>query len=479
MIGTGNSSCSSRPLVTDLDGTLIATDSLMEALLGLLKQRPWLIFLLPVWFSLGRLALKQQVSRRIQPDWKNMPRNQAVWDFLRKAKGSGRSLVLATATPRVWAEQLAHQEPLFDAVLATEGSINLRADRKADELLARFGPAGFDYIGNDKADFPVWRQAHTVHVVTSSAAFAERACACGVEAGRHFSVAGFSIKVLFKSLRLHQWLKNLLVLVPLGMAHVWDVAAWLHVALAFLIFGCCASGLYLLNDLVDLPDDRHHPSKRFRPLAAGQMSISLGVFLAFGLWLLSVVLAALFLPDAFMVLLLAYSLLTILYSLFLKQIVLLDVMVLASLYTLRLVGGAAAVNLPMSPWLLGFSACVFFSLALLKRYTEVLPMAAEDRVRGRGYQGAHRHLLVMLGGLSTALAMLVLALYLNSDAVIRLYGSPMLLWLLCPVFLAWMWRIWHLTHRGRMHDDPVLFAAKDGFSYGTALLVLLVLWWAV
>ena len=469
----------SRPLVVDLDGTLIRTDLLVESASQFLIQHPFQFLKPLLWLMQGKVVLKTELAQCVQLDVAALPYNADVLDWLRVEKRSGRRIVLATASHRVLAEQVAQHLQLFDEVLASEGETNLKSNAKAQALIERFGEGGFDYVGNDWPDVQVWAKAHTAHVVDASASLLSRARAQG-NVGRVFSRSMPSkLVAMFKAMRLHQWMKNLLVFVPLMAAHQYaDVQRDVLALMAFVIFSLTASSVYLLNDLVDVQDDRHHARKRSRPFASGALSLIVGWVAWPALLLVAVVLSALLMPVLFSVSLGVYFVLTVAYSLQLKQLAVVDVLTLAALYTLRIIAGAAAIDVAMSFWLLLFSMFIFLSLALIKRYSEL--KVARDAgktgaLRGRGYEPDDLELVSSLGGSSGFIAVLVLALYIQDGQAAHLYATPQLIWLACPVMLFWISRAWLIAHRGRMHDDPIVFALKDKVSWGVGAFMVGVL----
>lgn len=469
----------SRPLVVDLDGTLIHTDLLVESASQFLIQKPFEFFKPLLWLLRGKTVLKTELAQRVCLDVSALPYNNDVLDWLRAEKQSGRRVVLATASHRVLAEQVAQHLHVFDEVLATEVNTNLKSAAKAQALVNRFGEGGFDYVGNDWPDLPVWAQAHTAHVVDAPDALLRRAQAQG-SVGHVFNSGTPSAGMaLLKAMRLHQWMKNLLVFVPLMAAHQYADTARDGLALmAFVVFSLTASSVYLLNDLVDVQDDRHHVRKRHRPFASGALSLVTGWSAWPLLLLLAVVLSMAFMPVLFSVSLGVYFVLTVAYSLHLKQLAVVDVLTLAALYTLRLIAGAAAIDVAVSFWLLLFSMFIFLSLALIKRYSEL--KVARDAgktgaLRGRGYEPDDLELVSSLGGSAGFIAVLVLALYIQDGQAAHLYATPQLIWLACPVMLFWISRTWLIAHRGRMHDDPIVFALKDKVSWGVGLFMVAVL----
>jgi 4-hydroxybenzoate polyprenyltransferase len=457
------------PLAIDLDGTLLRTDMLYESVFALLGREPLLVFALPFWLLRGRAFLKQQIARRVEIDFATLPWDERVLALAREALGK-REVVLCTASDQRLAAAAANQLGVFDTVLASDGSNNLSGSRKARLLCERYGERGFDYVGNAPVDLKVWRHARKAIVANAGPSLAN-AAAKVTEVAATLPNTGGGVKEWLRALRLHQWLKNLLVFVPLLAAHrMTDPVAVASASLGFLAFGLCASGVYVLNDLLDLEPDRHHPRKRSRPFAAGKLSLLHGALVSA---LLTVTAFALgwFLSHWFLAALASYFVLTLAYSLWLKRRVMVDVIVLAALYTMRIIAGAVLLKTAPSFWLLAFSMFLFLSLAILKRNTELRAMLAmgKDKSRGRGYQVEDLALLLAFGAASGYQAVLVLALYINSTASEALYRRPEVLWLLCPLLLYWISRAWMIAHRGVMRDDPVVFAVTDRTSQLIAL----------
>jgi 4-hydroxybenzoate polyprenyltransferase len=476
---SGSMHALSRPLVVDLDGTLIRTDMLVESASQFLIQHPFQFFKPLLWLMRGKTVLKTKLAQRVHLDATALPYNADLLDWLRAEKLAGRRLVLATASHRVLAEQVAQHLSFFDEVLATDGDTNLKSTAKAQALVERFGEGGFDYVGNDWPDVQVWARAHTAHVVDTPASLLSRAKAQGNVGLVFNSNMPSKLVAVLKAMRLHQWMKNLLVFVPLMAAHQYaDAQRDVLALMAFVIFSLTASSVYLLNDLVDVQDDRHHARKRNRPFASGALSLITGWVAWPALLLVAVVLSTVFMPVLFSVSLCVYFVLTVAYSLFLKQLAVVDVLTLAALYTLRIIAGATAIDVAVSFWLLLFSMFIFLSLALIKRYSEL--KVARDAgktgaLRGRGYEPDDLELVSSLGGSAGFIAVLVLALYIQDGQAAHLYATPQLIWLACPVMLFWISRAWLIAHRGRMHDDPIVFALKDKVSWGVGAFMLGVL----
>lgn len=469
------------PLVIDLDGTLLRSDLLLESALAYARAQPLQLLAPLAWLGGGKAHLKQQLAQAAEIDVATLPYDQRVLDLIAQARADGRRVVLATASHRLYAERIAAHLQVFDEVLATEGGLNLSAGRKRDALLQRYGRHGYDYAGNSSDDLPVWSAARQAYVVNAGGRVQRRAEAHGnVAAVLPAPTPLAQLRTALRAMRLHQWAKNLLVFLPLLAAHVADQPSRvLAGVLAFICFSLCASSVYLLNDLLDLADDRHHKSKRRRPFAAGQLPLLAGMALTPLLLAAAFGLALWLLPWKFSAVLLAYYVLTLAYSLYLKRVMAVDAITLAALYTLRLIAGAAAFEVPLTFWMLAFSMFMFLSLALVKRYAELREARRRGdtaQARGRGYFPGDLEMISSLGAASGYLAVLVLALYTQDRATVALYRQPQLIWLACPLLLFWVTRTWMLTHRGEMHDDPVVFALKDRTSVVVGVLFALIFW---
>jgi len=465
------------PLCVDCDGTLIHTDLLFESFLLLVKQRFFTACLVPFWLLLyGKAATKLRIAAWVEIEADTLPYCTAVLDYVRAERMRGRRTVLVTASASKYAQAIAAHLGLFDQVLATdESAVNLSGVRKAARLTQEFGARGFEYIGNSSDDVPVWQQSGLVSVANASASVQERAKAAG---NLKFMVPSphQAWKAGVKAMRLHQWLKNTLIFVPLLAAHSGgDFALLRQAVLAFFAFGFCASSVYILNDLLDINADRRHSRKMRRPFASGSLSIPLGLALKLVLVTLGFGLAHL-LPQNFGLVLMTYYIITLAYSLRLKAQVIVDVMLLSALYTIRVIAGSAATDIQPSFWLLSFSMFVFLSLALVKRYAEMRKLILESRSQaaGRGYTTDDSVVLLALGASSGYSAVMVLALYINSTEIRTLYQTPALLWFIIPCIAYWISRVWLKTHRGEMHDDPVVFAAKDWQSLVIGALIAVI-----
>lgn len=470
------------PLVVDLDGTLLRSDLLVECGLLFLRDQPHRLLAPLQWLSRGKAALKHSLAHETELDVSVLPYDEAVIELIRTERARGRRVVLATASHRRLAERVSGHLALFDEVIATDADRNLSAREKRDALVQAFGERGFDYAGNSGDDLPVWGAARHAYVVNASPSVENRARRLGnVTAVLRSAAAG--PRDWLKAMRLHQWLKNLLIFVPLLAAHRYlELPLVADALLAFLCFGLCASSVYLLNDMLDLRDDRHHPRKRARPFASGRLSIQSGLMVFPLLLAAAFALAWWRLPPAFLAVLVTYFVLTVAYSMALKRRMVIDVITLAALYTLRIIAGAVALSVPLSFWLLAFSMFIFLSLALVKRYAELFQLrtaGGDALARGRGYFTDDLQMIAALGAASGYMSVMVLALYINDERTTQLYRQPEFIWLACPLLLTWISRVWMLAHRGQMNEDPVIFAMEDRLSLLIGALLALVFWAAI
>jgi 4-hydroxybenzoate polyprenyltransferase/phosphoserine phosphatase len=461
----GAESHSQIPLCVDLDDTLICTDALWESVIQLWRRPILGIRAAYALLSRGKAGMKDLLAENMDLDPSTLPYRESVLTYLRQQQSEDRELVLATATHSRWAQRIADHLGLFSRVFATDDRSNLSSTRKRDALVSAYGEKGFDYIGDHRKDLPIFAAARESLLVNPSPSLLARASAAG-NVTRVFAEDGLSAKVVAKALRLHQWSKNILLAVPLLSAHlVLNPGAWFSIAVAFVGFGLVASATYLFNDLLDLGADRLHAKKRFRPLASGRMKISTGVALAVLTASCGFGITCLLLPPQFLFYLLVYVALTLAYSINLKRRLLVDVLALALLYTLRILAGGAAIGVPVSEWLLMFSLFIFLSLAFLKRAIELQSSGSNEKITGRGYSSVDLDTVRSIGTSSGLVSVMVLSLYINSEAVTALYRAPKMLWLLCPLLIYWISRIWFLAARGEVHHDPVVFALLDWRSY--------------
>ena len=457
------------PLCVDLDHTLIWTDSLIETCLSLvLSGLSWL--LIPFWLIRGKAYLKKRSARLSPLDASKLPYNETLVRDLRQQHLEGRTIILCTGAAEEIAERVGTHLGIFDDIIASDGTVNLVGSRKREALETRFGRGGFDYIGDSRRDIAIWRIARRSFVVNPSGRLlgwlrsrniAATSCCFKPQAEQ-------GVKLWLRAIRVHQWTKNLLVFAPLALGHR---LVLFEATLAFLAFSLTASAGYLTNDLLDLEADRKHVHKRYRPLASGDLSAGRAL-MAIPLLLVLAGLAALRLPGLFAVTLAGYFVSSLAYSLWLKRAAPIDVILLAGLYTIRIVAGGAATHIVISPWTLAVSVFLFLSLAMVKRVAELRELRAADNrgTPGRGYSRMDIEQLSSMGGSAGYLSVLVTALYISSPDVQKLYSNPHWLWLILPVMLYWISRIWLYTGRGWIDQDPVVFALKDKTTYLAGLL---------
>ncbi|MGH7001268.1 MAG: UbiA family prenyltransferase [Stellaceae bacterium] len=462
------------PLVVDLDGTLVRTDLLAHAFFGLLAVRPFRALAALAALLRGKAAFKAALAGQADLDCAALPFNPELLAFICAEHVKGRAIYLASASDRRFVDAVAAALGLFAGVFASDGMTNLAGAAKARALCDAFGVGGFDYVGNAHVDLPVWEKTRGVWLAGAGPRLQRRVVARFPKA-RILDPSHRQLSDYLRTLRVHQWLKNLLIFVPAATAHRFMLATVPTLALAFLSFSLCASSAYIANDLLDLGNDRAHLRKRGRPLASGRVPLGHALALLPVLLVLAVALTWP-LPRGFLALLAGYYVLTMGYSLVLKRKVIVDVATLACLYGMRLAAGAAAVAVPLSPWFVAFSVFFFLCLALVKRCTEITDRVAkgDGDPKGRGYIQRDLPMLEAMAAGTGYVAIMIFALYINSPAVAALYRSPEYLWAICLVLFYWISRVLLLTHRGDMHDDPVVFAATDLKSHVCGVLIVVI-----
>jgi len=466
---------SSCHIIVDLDGTLVRTDLFLEASLRLIKQNPLNVFRLAFWLRKGRAHVKDRVAQRVDISAEFLPYNEQLLDYLRDRKRQGHRLILATASNISHAEAVARHLAIFDCVIASDATNNMKGVRKLAAIRELLGDDSFAYAGNSAADRPLWDAAEATIMVEATRRDVEKARA---EHKVEIIIASDpgTTRNLIRAMRPLQWAKNLLILVPVLTSHLYhSPGVYVTASLAFVCFSLCASGVYLLNDLLDLDADRQHETKRKRPLAAGDISIPMGIIAGIALPVAAFAIAWSMLPLTFLAVLGLYYIITLAYSFYLKAVSIADVMTLAVLYTLRVVAGAAALDIMLSSWLMAFSMFTFVSLAYLKRYVETAaPRLDAIHVPGRGYSRNDSETLFSLGIANMTASVVVLALYINSDEISVLYNRSEILWLLCFLMLYWGNHIWISARRGIVSEDPIIFALKDKVSRAVGVGFLVV-----
>lgn len=451
-----------HPLVVDLDGTLTPTDTLWESIVRLIQQRPASLLLLPLWLLSGRAGFKSRIADRVRWSGQGVPLHEELLAYLREQKATGRKIVLCTAANERIAQTVAARVGLFDEVIASDARSNVKAERKRDVIRERVGDA-FVYAGDSQADLPVWKAASAAIVVGGSEGFKRKVAAQStIERAFEPHAGRAGPRVWLKAIRAHQWLKNLLILVPLLTSFSSDPHRLRLAISAFIAFSFAASATYLVNDLWDLDSDRVHARKKNRPLASGAVTIAQALFV--GVLLMTTAFAiAISASLQFTALLLVYVILTSTYSWKLKRVVVADVLTLASLYTLRVLAGAVAIGVEVSSWLLAFSGFVFFGLALVKRCAELVSLEQDGRLgaTGRDYKVADLKVLWPMGVGASLCAVVVFGLFIHAPDTIVRYQSPKLIWFAALGLIYWLTRLWIKTARGEMHDDPLVFAVRD------------------
>ena len=463
------------PLCVDLDGTLLKTDTLFESVACALRDGQTMIRL-PFWLLGGKSRFKAKLSEHIKPNPALLPYNEFVLKHLHAEKKKGRYLILVTAANQSIARAINAHIGLFDEIIASSATRNLRGKEKADVLAERFGLRQFDYIGNDSTDLHVFRVARKGLLVNPSKHIEKRARTID-STECLLANRPSDYKSIIKTIRPYQWVKNLLIFVPIVTSSSFgDLVAWRNAVVMFLAFCATSSGIYVINDIFDLEADRLHPDKRQRPFAGGSLPLVYGfvlfpILMATGIALAFATSQPFFVPG--------YAVISIAYTAKLKQVPLVDLFVLASLYTIRLFAGGEVTGYKVSLWLLAYSGFLFFSLAIIKRVAELkmILKASKKHSLRRGYEIQDIDLLQQMGISSSFVSSLVLALYTQSEMAQNTYRHPEVLWCTIPLLLFWQCRLWMSTSRNYMHSDPIVYAAKDWVSrlVGLCLIVILLM----
>jgi 4-hydroxybenzoate polyprenyltransferase/phosphoserine phosphatase len=459
-------------LVVDIDGTLIKTDLLYESFWSALSDNAGTAISTLRSLLIGKAFVKAHLAERVEIDAARLPYNNEVLDLVRAWRADGGRTALVTACDQKFAKAISDHLGLFDEVYSSDGVRNLKGSAKADFLVEKFGDGCFDYVGDARADLPVWQRAR--RAITAGVPPALRRAVEAVSSDvQHLKTERKKWAAYARALRPHQWLKNILIFLPVIAAHDVSAGTWLAAVLAFIAFSLVASGVYVLNDLLDLGADRAHPRKHKRPLASGEVPLAHGTLMVPALLLLGAAFALAVGRWEFFGVILAYGLATTAYSLTLKRMLILDICALAVLYTTRILAGGVATGIPLSVWLLAFSIFFFLALAAVKRQAELVDglQTGRERATRRAYYVDDLPIVAMMAIASGYVAVLVLALYINTPAVQELYNRPSLLWGVCLVLLYWISRMAMIAHRGHMDDDPIVFAVRDRASQICGLLI--------
>lgn len=451
-------------LVVDLDHTLLKSDMLFESFWSALGQDWRNPFRAALALSQGKAALKRTLADAARVDVTTLPYDAEVIAYINAWREAGGRTALVTAADDGIAQEIADHLGHFDEVYGSNGTDNLKGPRKAQFLVETYGAKQFSYMGDAEADLAVWRHAQRAITVNASNVTRIRAATLAEEV-EHLDTFHPDASAYFKAARPHQWMKNALVFLPMVAAHQIDASTFLISVLAFFAFSLLASSAYVVNDLMDLAADRAHPRKHQRPFAAGSIPIASGTWIGLGLLIAGAALS-LVIGPVFLGLMVGYYVLTIAYSLNLKRRIIVDICVLAGLYTLRIVAGGVATGLFPTAWLLAFSIFFFLSLAAVKRQAELVDNARLGRLKvtGRGYHVDDLPIMAMIAISAGYASVVVMAFYVNAPTVTALYETPEALWGVCVVLLYWITRTVFIASRGEMDDDPVVFAAKDRIS---------------
>ena len=469
-----------KPLCIDLDGTLVKSDTLVDSLLVLARNHPRLLLQLPRALIHGKAAFKAFVTSHVELDVAHLPYNRTLLHFLQQERARGRELYLATGADVRLAERVSKHLGIFRGVLGSDGVTNLTGQNKLAILHSQFGQDGFAYIGNSTADLPLLSEASEKMLANPTAALRSSIRKRGIAPSHIFEERANSLRSLIKAFRPHQWAKNLLILLPPLLAHHRTLSVYSQASLAFFCFCCSASATYLVNDLLDIDADRRSARNRSRPFASGDLAPAIGLIASAALLILGLILARA-LPFDFMLWLGLYIAATLAYSLYLKRIALVDVLVLSGLYTVRILAGGAATNTPISHWLAGFAIFLFFSLAIVKRFAELeqIRLSGNQLKNGRGYLMTDIEQMRAFGTASAFAAVVIFANYISSQDVIRLYSHARYLWLIVPFMILWVCRVWLLASRGELNEDPVAFALTDLPSLLMGLVVFVIVLLAI
>jgi 4-hydroxybenzoate polyprenyltransferase len=461
------------PLCVDLDGSLVKSDTLLDGMCLFARHHPLQLLRVPLWLMQGRARLKHEVAQRAHLDPTRLPYNGELLRYLHAEKRAGRQLLLTSGADESVAQGVALHLGIFDGVIASDTRTNLTSGKKLARLREQLGE--FDYIGNSRADLQLLSQARVAMVANPTAGLSSAIHARKIPIARSFIDRRPAVRMSIKAMRVHQWAKNVLLFAPLLMSHQLTPSAVITIVAAFFCFSFMASVTYLVNDMLDIDNDRRHATKRLRPFASGDLSVALGVALVAGLTVASVALLPM-LTRSFCLWLAVYVVSTMTYSFYLKQIAIFDVILLSSLYTLRLLAGGAATGTEISPWLGGFSTFLFLSLAMVKRFSELenLRERGATRTHGRGYLVSDLEQIRSFGTSAATAAVVVFMLYIARPDVTALYRHAARLWFIVPLLIFWIYRVWLIASRGELDDDPVVFAMRDRVSLAVGALVVIV-----
>ena len=454
-----------RPLCVDLDGTLVKSDTLVDSLLLLVRTRPLDALKTPLWALRGKANLKREVTARVTLNVEHLPYNRPLLEYLMAQRGEGRKLYLATGADSGLADRIARHLNIFEGVVASDGATNMTGGNKLAGFRSRFA-GDFDYVGNARPDLPMLAAASVPMLANPDLGLRMAMRTRGLKPQHTFNDRRSGLRAFIKAIRVHQWAKNTLIFLPLLLAHRIDTPTVLAALIAFGCFSLCASATYIVNDLLDIEADRLHPRKRKRTFASGDLSAAIGLAISTAFLAASFTGAFLLLPHGFLRWLVLYLVMTLAYSLALKRIVILDVVVLSTLYTLRMLAGSAATLTYISPWLAAFAVFIFLSLAMVKRFSELqnVRSAGTQLLNGRGYLLNDIEQIRSFGTSSAFASVVVFSVYIGQAETQSLYHHHERMWLMTPLMILWLCRVWLLASRGELDEDPVVFALTDRMS---------------
>ncbi len=464
-----------KPLVLDVDGTLLRTDMLYECFWAGLGHNPLATLKATIKHLRHPARLKQELVNVVDLRTDLLPLNADIKALADETLASGRDVVLASASDQALVARVAHDHGFQQNVFASDGDVNLKGSAKAEVLVQAFGEGGFHYAGDSAVDRAVWEHADGALIVGKHAGIARDLTAAGKQVAQY--PAGWKARDLLRALRPHQWVKNILLVLPMIAAHDFGLDTLLMVLLGMVAFSAAASSIYIVNDLLDLEADRLHPKKRFRPFAAGEVPIGIGMLTSKALGVIALGIGV-YLGSAFLLVVILYMTLSLAYSLRLKRMRWVDITTLASLYTLRVVAGAAASGVVASGFMLVFIFPVFIALGCVKRLTELTLATSDERLPGRGYGRPDRDDLLNVAGLGVVGALLVFFLYSFSEQAQTLYPSRWLLWVALAPLAWWLIRMVRLGYLGKQDYDPIVFAMTDKRGIGILLILLSLIFYA-
>jgi len=461
------------PLYIDLDGTLIKTDLLFETFIEFIKKNPFNILLSIRWLLKGKAYLKSKLAQNTFLDIEKLPYNEPFLSYLKNESNNGRKIILATATNFTLAKRVSNYLKIFSDIIASDEKKNIKGKTKLSQIEENSGNSLFDYAGNSKNDLIIFKHSKSSILVNFNKRLISRST--DIRVAKSFDSKNSLLRNLIIAIRPHQWVKNLLIFVPLFVSTQWYIPKLIiRASIGFISYSLVASSVYVINDIFDIQNDRAHIKKKYRPFAAGDLAVGHGLII-FLFLALAGLFAGYLLDRTYFFLLIAYVALNFLYSIYLKSLVLIDILILSQFYTLRVVSGGVITDIELSFWLLAFSVFIFFSLAIAKRYTEL--MLSKDykkkKIRGRGYTTNDLNILNIMGVTNGYLAVLVLALYINSHQVVLTYSSPKILWGVCVIFFFWISHVWIKANRGELEADPIIFAIKDHTSLVVFVLLII------